>query len=474
MSDELDIYANQGEPDLSEFDDWKLEHFAIENTLVKPELTKQQLNIIKRNVALLMDKPAWDERVQWFSEMVDRETDLDARKSIIEQYYVCFQQAVFVAEKGILNFSGRVFPTEVDFGGVEFSGGDASFAAAKFSGGDANFRAAKFSGGDANFDGAWFASGTTDFKEAMFVGRQASFRKVQFLGDKTTFENTSFSGGSADFEEAVFSGKQITFSGVEFSGGEANFVDAHFSGGDVSFDCAMFSGGAAQFEWAEFSGGDVTFRSAIFDHHAVFRRAIFSGGAVDFQKVDFNGPKADFSYAKAHHNFRVTHNFLYEKTNANASFDFTYFEVDGRFDFSTIECSYIDFYGASFGSIAEFSSENVSSVPDFRGAKFDRPPHLSKLSINEKPKLDLFYPKSDQVLVNKWRVLKSLAIDASDHEKAGQFFAKEMAAKRGTEIQGIIPLAFTGIYMLFSGFGQSYLRPIISLSCVWFGAAFII
>lgn len=95
--------------------------------------------------------------------------------------------------------------------------------------------------------------------------------------------------------------------------------------------------------------------------------------------------------------------------------------------------------------------EQAIREPDFRQAKFDRAPIISGLQIDSpryadwaERNLDLENEGSSaQDQVDKLRKLKHIAEENRDHEKMGQFFAMEMAAKRGTEITGFWPLLFT-------------------------------
>lgn len=66
-----------------------------------------------------------------------------------------------------------------------------------------------------------------------------------------------------------------------------------------------------------------------------------------------------------------------------------------------------------------------------------------------------------------------MALAANDHEKDGDFFAKEMIAKRGVETTGFWGLLFNSLYWKLSYYGQSFVRPLVGLgaSLVGFAAA---
>jgi uncharacterized protein YjbI with pentapeptide repeats len=299
-----------------------------------------------------------------------------------------------------------------------------------------------------HFDYATFnnSDGSVDFSRLVFP-TAVKFYLAKFLGGDVKFGGAKF-GGDVNFSWAKFDGTAI-FGGAEFGGSVAHFGGAEFGGsvifgeakfgGDVDFSSAKF-GGMALFNWVKFGGnaffdrtefgGGVLFDSAEFGGHTSFDRAVCGDVSLSLRDADFNG-----------------HFFLH-----------------------TVQCGHLILAQSTFHSTATFFIEECSEVPDFRETKFDRLPNLSRLNIKETPRVDRFLLNTDQERVDKWRVLKNLANEAGDHEKAGQFFANEMAAKRGTEITGFWPLLFSGIYYAFSNFGQSYFRPTAWLA--FFGTFF--
>ncbi|WP_162889349.1 hypothetical protein [Maritalea myrionectae] len=278
--------------------------------------------------------------------------------------------------------------------------------------------------------------------------------------DYQTFKTSDFHGLTfpvkTSFRSASFAGKEVNFCHVKFLESvhfnqltfhnNVMFLNTQFQGEIVTFDSSIFRE-TAHFGLSQFKA------------HASFSRAKFLKGA-SFVNIDGSQLKMKFYKAEFEDDFILTS----VERNSNSvhifeCLDFSEARFESLFKLRAKLCDVVKFYGANFKLNSEFIVDQLITVPDFRETKFDRPPNLSRLFIKETPRIDRFLPNHDQEIVDKWRVLKRLAVDAGDHEKAGQFFANEMAAKRGTEITGFWPLFFSGIYYAFSNFGQSYFRP---------------
>ena len=150
--------------------------------------------------------------------------------------------------------------------------------------------------------------------------------------------------------------------------------------------------------------------------------------------------------------------------------------------------SHVNFQQLKVKEVASFSGSSFAIVPDFRYAKFDRPPEVANLGmspprligdpVKEAERLESgkehwkkrrikpskpcppFKVALDREDVARYRQLKVMAQAAGDHEKDGEFFAYEMMAKRGVETTTIAGLLFNTLYWRLSDYGQSFTKPL--------------
>jgi len=264
-----------------------------------------------------------------------------------------------------------------------------------------------------------------DFEGAIF-SEDANFCKATFSGDPT-FYKAIFSG-DAIFYKATFSGGAI-FNKATFSE-DAYFGEATFSG-IVDFRGATFSGDAIFYK-ATFSE-DATFYKAIFSEDAYFGEATFSG-IVNFPGATFSG---------------------------DAYFERATFSGDAHFQWAKFKSSPI-FRGINSKSLLNFSNvKATNAVPIFEGIDYKVPPIIDGLSL---PK-----PKNNKLTsdIDFYRQLKMIAIAGANHEKEVEFFGYETQCKLYLDHTPWPSKALIGSYLFFSDFGQSILRPILSLFFVF-------
>ena len=407
-------------------------------------------------------RESWFDRVQFFGEVQFQLTQFLGRTWFKGTQFLGstnFEKAKFARETW---FDEAHFADKVRFGAVQFSE-ETRFHKAEFLG-SAGFHQAQFS------SMAWF-------DKAQFVG-EARFDEVQFSGS-AWFDEAQFAGG------AVFRGAQFfvaDFQNARFSG-EARFDQAQFLG-DSDFRAAQFSGDAS-FSNAQFSS-NADFGRARFSRNAWFIRSDFARSAV-FTQAGFDG-EAFFSNAR----FAETADFRLASFPGHATFAGARFEFCA--DFNAIRgARAFDLAGAAF-----------DQVPDFIQAHFDEPPRLDNLSVRERVVLGApmlgasrfwrvrwSYPlrslfgvlhrifRADRDIPARWRALKRLAIQATDHDRAQEFFAREIRSGRfawdwplpwpvwkASVWVGFFRFWLGICYGLFSDYGRSVARPLIW----WLGA----
>ncbi len=357
-----------GTPDFLEFSEWD-ENWLETNTGQWPfyplgqEPSSEQRKIIQRNVDLVLDFDAWNEKVERFDSALAYYTDEKTRTAVRRRFAIHFDQYNFGKIAGSKELLNRKFPCPVYFEGTDFRGGEVSFVGAHFDGGFVSFLGANFGDDHVSFHSSTFADGPVIFFETNFGEGDVSFSEASFGGGFITFDESSFGKGKVSFERAVFGKCYLQFAPQKTLGTTLSFKDC---------------------------------------------------------------------------------------------------EIEGNIDFSARFPASAQFNRLSVAGTASFSECVFSEPPDFRGAKFDRPPEVARMEV-PKPSLKrsgLFRIASDPDDVAKFRKLKAMAIAANDHERDGYFFAREMMAKRGVETIGFWPLLLDSAYALFSDYGRSIARPI--------------
>ena len=414
------------EPDFSEFDDWlEKKNDRLPGKWFDKELSPERQELVAKNAALLLDKDKWRDRVERFEAALAAIGDGEERAEKRSTFVIHFDRFDFGDAPNGLNFHSRRFPCSVSFTGASFGKGNVSFSGASFGDGYVWFNEASFGDGNVSFNGANFGDGYVSF-------------------------------GMASFGDA-----NVSFDGANFGDGYVSFGMASFGDANVSFGMASFGDGNVWFDGANFGDGNVWFDGAS-----------FGKGNVWFQPSELISTSLCFQDSEVAGNFYVTAQFP-----AAASFE-----------------------RLSVGGTARFSDCNFAEIPDFRDAKFDRPPEVARMDVTW-PKMQrkrlfgriwpllfvkghpkvwpavgrwinwqgLFRTAADPDDVAKFRKLKKMALDASDHERDNYFFAREMMAKRGVETVGFWPLLLDFAYALLSNYGQSISRPLWGFAASLFG-----
>lgn len=401
------------EPDFSDFEDWLIDGPAgVWPNQDKPELlSPKQKEVAKNNATLLQDREKWIATSKRFLAELNKFKGATERKSCCDKFEIRFDHHKFKTTNGTFDLKKLIFHCSVNFQGATFEDSNVDFSDTTFCG---EFNC---------FDLANFGKGMVSFASSNFVGRLISFRgakfenvnfaNARFDAEWTTFDRASIGSGMTLFIQAKFVGEYVSFNGTNFGNGITNFRESHFSNGTVSFDGAMFGRERCTFENSKFDNRELSFRNCA-----------FGTMETSFENMEVLGN-------------------LFVESNFPGPVNLTRLTVGGT---------------------AQFSGSKFDHVPNFRDAKFDRPPEIAKMIV-PKPKLSKhrflsFGVCTDVSAVEKYRKLKSMALSANDHEKDGEFFAYEMMAKRGTETKGFLSLLFNSIYWHLSNYGQSFLLPI--------------
>jgi len=333
-----------------------------------------------------------------------------------------------------------------------------------------------------------------------------SFSHSHFLGD-AVFYNIEFLRG-ANFDRAIFY-DCVEFDSVKFSelgGNGQTFVHTEFRN-EAIFSKSVFNQntnfhsskflGLAEFINTSFLAG-VNFTDALFEDISSFEDSLFKGMAL-FDGSIFNN-QADFSHStfykpgsfrksvfKTYVKFQKTmfnDKALFENTNFNiVSFNHTEFHEIAEFSCAT------------FSSTVSFESSNFNDIPSFEEATFYSAPRFHETEIKQGTSFHnvtwvklMGVPHKER---DAWRTLKQAMNKVHDHEQELLFFTFEMNAK--IEVlkkilkslknnEGKHPKAHVSwinsqliranllglkLYKLVSNYGNSILRPLVSLSILF-------
>lgn len=328
-----------------------------------------------------------------------------------------------IAKSQSLDFRNVSFPEELDFSSLIGDGQqvpNASFEEVEFQHG-ANFRDVHF-GGDVNFS-------NSNFEEL------ADFRGTSFHG-AARFNNTKVPHG-ANFSEG--SSHTCFMKGAAFEhanfGQEANFAKTFFAT-HCDFMHSRFE--QADFTEATFpSDGEGNFFSCHFQN-GVFNHAMFGEGGARFSDCIF--------FVGAYFN-EITSVGTFSFEGGNDGRNCWYQFADAKF------MGRASFVGREFTSRTDFSGTQFHGVPSFIGCNIHRPVDLSNANFT--------YSGHDATDAYRW--LRHRMEERRDREQEGKFFILEKRSQRYDPSIDRIDKFLSWLYDITSVYGQSIVRPIVSL-----------
>jgi hypothetical protein len=344
---------------------------------------------------------------------------------------------------------------DIDFSGLDFcivknQGLAVNFELYVFPKGNVNFDNVRFGNGNVNFKGTHFCDGDVNFRGAKFGDGNVNFNHAIFGEGYVIFTDTEFGSGDVNFHEATFGDGAVSFSGATFCDGYKNFHGANFGKGIVNFSGVTFGGGTVDFNSTTFGDGNVN-----------FERVNFSGGDVNFNNTTFGVGYVSFIGAEFGE-YEVLFDFIKTKGNFNL--------LNLR---ETERVKKISFKGSSFESTFDISNNKFNCVLDLTQTDMKHHVNLSGLECSPKikpkikPKFYFFARIEDKEDISRLRRLKELAENNKDHERALDFHAKEMRAKRGYETDTKGALVVDYLFDFFSNYGRSVCRPTCWLILSW-------
>jgi len=294
------------------------------------------------------------------------------------------------------------------------------------------------------------------------------------------------------FEEFIFPG-EVSFSGMKFEK-------------DVSFSKAVFCN-EVTFVSAKFYF-DVSFKDVEFCRHVKFNNTVFRKKVIcDFVKfhcgVDFSGARfsgeakfistlfGDISI------FRKTEfggfayftesKFIYEVFFYEAIFEsITYFdkiEFKDAVSFNYTEFKHVaNFNSSIFLKSISFTNSKFQNSTNFKHVTFYSPPEFFNVDLHQDTSfcqakyLDTRGDKGDsEGNMRAWRVLKLAMNKTHHHDQELMYFSFEMDAKSANYWfeRSYINWFLVSCYKLFSGYGTSFVRPLVSLFVLWGGFALL-
>ena len=241
--------------------------------------------------------------------------------------------------------------------------------------------------------------------------RQRNNKKV------VSFQDYHFPNGEIDFSYTRFGKRYVNFFNARFGEGRVNFSDVWFGEGNVNFYEAQFGEGDVNFSDARFGEGNV-----------IFANAQFGEGKIRFHSI----------------------------TKGVGVFVFAFNNLKS--------CKELDMSNSTIDSILNISGTNSPVPLNLTHTKLAFPIDIDNVNINYRWRSHYFVFRralnsSDST---SFRRLKKLANDAADHERALDFYAKEMRTGYWHFITGP-KLALYYLYDCISDYGRSIVRPILGL-----------
>ncbi|MCO6185294.1 hypothetical protein [Rhizobium sp. L1K21] len=425
----------------SEFEDWLIEGPAGKwpEPWEGKELSVEQKAIVERNAKLLLGKRGhWDNKVERFIRHIigaefrvpDEVKRWKRIASHARTYCIRFDGFDFGKNADrTIDLRGYTFPCSVSFIDTVFADNEVNFSEASFRGGDVSFDRMRATGGNIAFENAQFANGDVFFDSAEFEDCDICFDFAHFDCGALIFQNAKFVTELLGFDSTNFFDSRVVFGGASFTSPSEEFSRINFCN-------------------STFGKQEIDFRTASFEHCWLnFSGVKLDTGGMAFTPLNLISTEVDFTDLSCLGNFVVS----------------------GSFPRNT------SFRRLSVGGSAIFHQCEFEKIPDFRDAKFERPPEVAGMQVPlpamERHGIISLAANDDDVA--KYRKLKAMAIAASDHERDGYFFAREMAAKRGIEKTDRFELAIDSIYAVLSFYGQSIKRPICGFGISLFGFSLV-
>jgi uncharacterized protein YjbI with pentapeptide repeats len=322
--------------------------------------------------------------------------------------------------------------------------------------------------GDASFEGQM--PDPVNYSGAQFHGN-AKFVSVQFR--QASFAGAVFKG-ACSFNKASFSGKAI-FLGAQFHG-VSRFRETTYAG-NCDFTAAHFHGGT-RFMEASFAK-DATFSRATFHERANFTRTQFSGAAI-FKSATFKGSAAFVSATLGYTDFGGTDfaevaSFRESEFKQRVHFANCKFHDNADFAVTTESRSamqWTSFHGSTFEKQCLFTNRRFTDTTQFTGCSFGTPPHFQGATLHQDTDFDgaVFLDTQSGGADRAYRTLKLAMEQHRSRAEEARFYALEQHSLR--KLRKLKDLSrwdagLSWIYGLIANYGQSSLRPTVTLACLW-------
>jgi uncharacterized protein YjbI with pentapeptide repeats len=352
-------------------------------------------------------------------------------------------------QKGNDDFSQFVFPNPTDFANIIFAN-EARFVEAKFLK-EAYFHNTVFSGG-ADFSDAQFLPGAT-FSGAKFL-KASNFSGAKFGTPSWPLETLTSEGEESSYKTLIDL-CVADFFGTRFDN-EVNFAGANFR-------CTRF--GQAIF------GKHANFTLAVIGYGSSFIGASFHAGA-DFISTTF---KKDIAFSLCSFLGRT----IFSQMELHRG-PLIFSEVGVNFTEVTIDpLDAVIFRGADLRKCS-FRDTDVRGI-EFTGVLW---PTLGRrlvvydeiASPYEKERnisISEFRARSLFRIEKIYRQLKQNYQERCDHERVSEFHYGEKEMRRKNPTTGLALRCFLTLYWLLSGYGERYLRPLISAAILLVSSTFL-
>lgn len=210
--------------------------------------------------------------------------------------------------------------------------------------------------------------------------------------------------------------------------------------------------------------GPVTFQNAMFPWWIRFDYAVFHNKATfvstTFHFVSFNQAKFCKDALFLHADFLDFAQFRGAIFMEDAVFEGKTLGVKGRRFSDTV------FDGAHFGRQANFNNRLFLNTADFGQSRFARAPAFHGAHLHQDTRLTQahFIPDHHPQTPMAFRTLRHAMAEMHDREMESRFFTLEKESTRRQPQTPKLDRFFLGFYRWTSGYGNSLLRPLVSMT----------
>lgn len=288
-----------------------------------------------------------------------------------------------------------------------------------------------------------------DFSDHIFTTK-VQFKKAAFWGN-AKFKNVIFKD-IVRFEQVEFK-SNVSFDGCQFNS-VADFSNAE-SGG-AYFSRSLFNGHAS---FNDLTVSDIKFTKVEFKDSAEFGESCY--GYAHFLDTTF-WDDVGFASAIVNDTLIFDNVVFHKETDMSVQRSDALGGNDSKYDFN-----YVRIVSTTFKDRITFNNRKFNNTTQFTGSIFMKAPHFHNCELHQ----DTDFTEAQFLDISgdaarAYRTLKLAMEKSRSRIEEGMFYALEQRSMRNHKSIGFWPKTFSWLYDVFSGYGQSIGRPLLSLTTI--------